>query len=216
MAYYLNRIRIKSSINHRQRARYELRSIAGKPLQRPEQLFRFAETLKRGMRQNGFRAGRQASVRVREQRPVLFRQEETGGDGVHTDAGAELRSHLAAEVLGEINHGCLGCSVTGYARQGSQGRFRGDVDDRACPLCGHGASEDHRREHRSEKVQVHDLPHRLYIEVEQRFIGRNCRAGLVPASAVDEHVDAPVAVHDGGMVFLQCLFDKILRRVAGL
>ena len=73
MAYYLNRIGIKSAVNYRQCARYELRRIAGEPLQRPEQLFRFAEPLERRVRQDGFRAGRQAAVRIREQRAVLLR-----------------------------------------------------------------------------------------------------------------------------------------------
>ena len=60
----LNGKGFKTSVDDRDGSGYEARSVAGKPLEGAEQVFRFPETVEGGMGKYGFRAGRERPVGI--------------------------------------------------------------------------------------------------------------------------------------------------------
>ena len=152
---------------------------------------------------DGLGTGCERTVGVCEQVTVLISQEETRGNSIHTKTLAKLHSQLAAHILRPVDHRSLRHAIARNTCQRTQSRLRGDVDNRATALRNHSLDKNHRRQDSAKEVQIHHLTHRLNVEIEDRLIGRNGSRCLIAASAIDEHVDTAVCLHDSVIATLQ-------------
>ena len=129
--------------------------------------------------------GRQAPVGIRQQRTVLFRQEETGGNGIHTDTFAKLHGQLATKVLGEIDDCCLCRTITCYTSQRTEGCLRSYINDRALALLSHGTGKDLGRKDCAEEIQFDYLAHGGEVEVEDSLVRRDCSPRHISPGSID-------------------------------
>src|SRR5690606_13895713 len=115
-----NTKRIETTIDDCNRTGDKTGCITDQVMERSEQILRITEAAERCVGNDRVASVGEGTVRVGKQCPILFSDEESRTECIHTETLPKLCSQLTGQVLGEVGHGCLGSSITGYTCQWSQ------------------------------------------------------------------------------------------------
>ena len=159
----------------------------------------------------------QGTVRIGQKRPVLVRQEETGGNRIDPDAFAELGAQFAGEPLRPAGHPRLGDAITGDAGQRTEGRHGAEIDDGTLPACNQTLGKDLGRKDGPEYIEIDHTAGRFDVQVENRLLGRDVGRAHVAAGGIQEDVNpAPGSLNRLTVLLQDALFQHIGRQEHGL
>jgi len=185
-----------TSVDGNDDSRYEGRNVAEEIEHGSHEILRLTELVGRSVGYDLASARLKfAGLLVSEEETVLVRKEESGSDGVATDAHG---SHVHRVPLREIVDRALCRRVSGNLRQWTECVHRGDVQDIALAGFDHIPGEDHRGEKRTLEVKVIDELEAFDVEPVESILELGVRLHLlrgtgrlrrITAGAVDQDVD---------------------------
>ena len=181
-------------------------------MQGAHQFVRLQEAAEGGVRENLVGAVGERAVRIGEQRAVLVRQQEAGGDGVHADALTVLDGELAGKPFRPAGHSRLGDSVARHAGERPERRHRAEIDDGSLLLLHHRLDEHLGGDHRTEDVEFADLLHRVDVKVGDGLVRLHVGRAHIAAGGIQQNVDGAVRFENIGQVLLQGLLVEHIGR----
>ena len=143
------------------------------------------------MRQNALRPFGARAVRVEQQVLVLFGAEKSRCYRVNTHAWAVFKSEVRGEPFRKILDRSFCGGVSGHTGHWTFGRHRGDVDDGSQSRLGDVAPEDLTRQQCARKIEVHDVLHRVEVNLKKVAFARTAGRRTVPTGGIHQNSDPP-------------------------
>jgi hypothetical protein len=103
-----SRIGAKASIDCHSSARHKLGGITAKPMQGAQQIIWISKSIHRGMANDLVSTLRETSIYLGKKGSVLFSEEKSWSQGVHSEAWTMLGGKFDSKPFGEVVDGSFG------------------------------------------------------------------------------------------------------------